>query len=302
MKGTAMLKFKLTGVAIIAALLVGCGGGGDSDDGGGGGGGSGGASGPITADEIRANEAALSAKATVGSYMESQNPFIGGIVPPTSSATSGLSYKSQPVTTETETRPGECGGSQTFTVRTETTDTTVYPITVDLDGTWSNYCIGQPSQNITLNGTYDAHERLDSPGNGFSSLGYDATYTANIPIFPVSGRIAFHQDCTTVNTVRTCSRSTQHRTTGGTLYTLRSSASLTGSSSSGYGLLAALESSTGRTYAVSASGLTRCSNGNFQTGTIQLTDQTDNRVFSISFSNCASASVTYLGNSWTTAQ
>jgi hypothetical protein len=296
-----MLKLRWTSMLAITVLVVGCGGGGEDDEErGGNGGGNGG--GPVTTDEIRANEAALSAKATVSSYVSSQDSLLGAIVPSGSMASSGVSYKSQPVTTETETEPGECGGSQTYTVRTETTDNTVYPITVDLDGTWSNYCIGQPSQNITLNGTYDAHERLDSPGNGFSSLDYDVTYTANIPIFPLSGRIAFSQDCTTVNTVRTCSRSTQHHATGGTLYTLSSGAAVTGNGSSGYGLIATLAASTGRTYAVSASGLTRCSNGNFQTGTIRLTDQNDSRVFSIAFANCTSASVTYLGNSWTTAQ
>jgi len=121
------------------------------------------------------------------------------------------------------------------------------------------------------------------------------------PDDPQSWTWKYNETCNTVNSVETCSSSSEPYTaSSGTSYTFEN-ATVSGSSSSGYNIEGDLTDNQGNSFNVNVEGLTQCDSGNISTGTITITSSTG-EVVSVTFPNCNECVISYAGDSWTIPQ
>ena len=258
------------------------------------------------------NNVSYAALETTKNIIDSKNSSLSIPLPNSSSHTGSLAinkvllakrdgYISELKATETETEieEGNCGGQARYTSTTTTPDDSeqIYPILIDLEGSFDDYCISQSAQSVTYNGTLNFDYELTQSRLTYS---YDINVSYVSSVNSISGSYQASESCTQENQQLVCTVGSSYVSSDGDTYTL-SDASLSGDSQSGYNYSGTLTDTNNNTYSIDARGITVCDNGNIGTGTIDI-DINGSDFAEVSFSDCDNFTVTYNGETSTLPQ
>lgn len=310
-----MKTVKLLGTALLMCLFVACGGGsgGDDDDD------NTNTGDNPTADQVFAEETSIAATESSKQIVASQQSDFIPIGPvinssPTEAVRNIISARALnttgqlaslpvgPVVVEEDVEDGECGGtfSTVSTITTPDDETQFFPSTVELDGDFNNFCIGENGSSITYNGTIDALFDFVAFDQYTFTVTYNLTYVTTLPISPNSGRIEGTETCTLMGDVETCSFSSSYTSANGTVYTSRN-VEIDGNQSSGFNITGTIEDDEGNTFEIDVSGFVLCENGNVQSGEIVIT-LANQQVINVTYPNCNECIITYQGVARTVPQ
>ena len=199
------------------------------------------------------------------------------------------------------TELGPCGGSISTSgvITTPDEPNQIFPFTLDGDVVFNDYCVSEDGFESVING--DAEFLFDvSESSSLFSFVYDFSFTSDNPLIP-SGSFMAAETCTVEGDGPVvCESSTSYQTLDGETFSL-SEIELTGSPETGLNLNGEFDAEDGESYTIMASNLTLCDNGNFQSGTIIISNGSGEQI-SVSFPNCNELTVTIDGVATTLPQ
>ena len=251
---------------------------------------------------------AVAARETTKQILAAQSDAAGfALVPATAGSFSEVDVTKNPLsaedrrlqpygtTTNTNSVAGECGGTLDSSTVTTVDDQTVFPMEINADWNYNNYCLENDDGNywIRFNGSMFYYLQYTSQGNGTRHHYYDLSYTSNFPFLP-SGTISYEKYCTIVGGVEHCNVGVYESET--TVY-YTEDVSVTGNASSGYDVSYILTDTAGHSYAAAFLDLIPCADGGISSGSgvVSLNDEE----ISIVFTDCGAYSVSYNGNTET---
>ena len=167
-------------------------------------------------------------------------------------------------TTETVSEDGECGGTLDRTTVSSSEDETIFPIEIDADWVYNNYCSETDDGNywIRFNGSMTYYLQYTSQDNATRHYYYELSYTSNIPFLP-SGTLSYAKYCTIEDGIENCNVGVYESETT-TYYT--ADVSVSGNASSGYDISYILSDNVGHSYTVTFTDLRPCDDGGISSG------------------------------------
>lgn len=199
----------------------------------------------------------------------------------------------KPTETETQTEQGPCGGEAVYNISTTTPDNEdIYPRSFDIEISFDEFCVGTSTDNVILDGSANSQSEFTSADSYSTSFEYDISYTSSYAFFS-SGEISFSQSCEKTSGLPVACDSFSSYDNNGESYTL-TYGEISGNDNNGYSFEASLNEEGGEEYAMEFDSLVPCDNGNFESGSIEITES-DNQIIEVEFLNCQQMQITYRG-------
>jgi len=185
---------------------------------------------------------------------------------------------------------GNCGGRLVAEISEPTSFN--FPITTTYSGEFFDYCVSSGSLQIIYDGTMSGSTtQINNRGDATVTVTYDLNFSFTNFDENFAEDYVGTVSCRTSNQQITCTQQSNY-TVGSTTYRF-DSGSISGNASSGYNLSGTLDDGK-NSFGIEVTGLTQCSNGNIEQGTIAIAVN-DSETITATFPNCNEFVVTYQG-------